>query len=173
MDGEELSVENQRLLFRYISDHPGVHLRGLSEGTGVPLSTVRYHVSFLEKQGILTSRTDGNQKNYFINGKVSSPDRAIAPILQQKRFRDIILLLLINPGSIQADVAGELGLKPSTTAKYMSILEDKGVVRSEKDGKGKRCFIDDERRIVELLLTYRRSFWDRFVDNALELYFEG
>jgi predicted transcriptional regulator len=173
MDGEDLSLENQRSIFRYISNNPGVHLRGLSEGTDIPLSTVRYHISFLEKQNIVISRTEGNQKQYFINGRISSTDRAIAPLLQQKRFRDIILLLLIKPGISRNDVAEELGLKPSTTAKYMRILEDKNVVRTEKNGRGKHCFINDERRIVELLLTYRKSFWDRFVDNALEIYFEG
>ncbi|UCC93210.1 MAG: winged helix-turn-helix transcriptional regulator [Thermoplasmata archaeon] len=172
MDGEELSLENQRTIFRYISESPGVHLRGLSEGTGIPLSTVRYHINFLEKNDIVISRTEGNQKQYFINGRISSSDRAIAPLLQQKRFRDIILFLLIRPGSGQNDVAAELGLKTSTTAKYMRILEDKGVVRTEKNGRGKMCYITDERRIVELLLTYRKSFWDRFVDNALEIYFE-
>ena len=173
MDGEELSLENQRSIFRFISESPGIHLRGLSEGTGILLSTVRYHIHFLERQGIVISKTEGNQKQYFINGLISSTDRAIAPLLQQKRFRDIILLLLIRPGSGQADVAGELGLKSSTTAKYMRILEDHDVIRTEKNGRGKHCFVKDERRIVELLLTYKKSFWDRFVDNALEIYFEG
>jgi predicted transcriptional regulator len=172
MEGEELSLENQRTIFGYISESPGVHLRGLSDGTGIPLSTVRYHINFLEKQGIVISKTEGNQKQYFINGRISSGDRAIAPLLQQKRFRDIILHLLINPGSVQSEVAEALDLKSSTTAKYMHILEEKGVVGTEKNGREKRCSIIDERRVVELLLTYKRSFWDRFVDNALEIYFE-
>jgi predicted transcriptional regulator len=173
MEGEELSLENQRSIFRYISDNPGVHLRRLAEGTGIPLSTVRYHIAFLEKQRVVISRTESNLKQYFINGKISSEDRRIAPLLQQKRFRDIILFLLINPASGQTQVSSELGLKPSTVAKYMRILEDKDVIYSERQGREKRCSIIDERRIVELLLTYKESFWDRFVDNALEIYFEG
>ena len=59
---------------------------------------VRYHIAFLESQGIVISRTEGNLKQYFINGRISSSDRKIAPLLQQKRFRDIIMLLLIRPG---------------------------------------------------------------------------
>lgn len=172
MNGEDLSLENQRSIYRHISTNPGIHLRGLSEGTSIPLSTVRYHIAFLERQGIVISRTEGNLKQYFINGEISAGDRRIAPLLQQKRFRDIIMLLLVGPGTLQADVASRLGLKPSTTAKYMGILEERGVVRSERQGRDKMCFLVDERRVVELLLTYRESFWDRFVDNALEIYLE-
>lgn len=172
MKGEELSLENQRALFRFISKNPGVHLRGLAEGTSISLSTVRYHIAFLEKQGIVISRAEGNLRLYFINGEVSSTDRRIAPLLQQKRFRDIIMVLLTRPGIGQSEVSSELDLKQSTVAKYMGILEERGVVRSERQGREKRCFVTDERRVVELLLTYRESFWDRFVDNALEIYFE-
>ncbi len=172
MSGEEHSLENQRRIFQFILDNPGSHLRGLAERTSIPLSTVRYHIAFLERQQVVISRREGNTKAYFINGKVSREDRRITPLLQQKRFRDIVMLLLMRPGLGNSEITEELGLKPSTLSKYMSIIEDRGVVRSESEGREKRYKVVDERRIVGLLLTYRSSFWDRFVDNALEIYFE-
>jgi predicted transcriptional regulator len=172
MKGEEHSLENQRRLFRFIMDNPGSHLRGLAERTSIPLSTVRYHIAFLEKQRVVISRKEGNTKAYFINGKVSREDRRITPLLQQKRFRDIVMVLLMRPGLGHSDITSELDLKPSTLTKYMSVIEDRGMVRSESEGREKRYYVVDERRIVELLMTYRSSFWDRFVDNALEIYFE-
>ena len=30
----------------------------------------------------------------------------------------------------------------------------------------------DEDDIVELLITYKKTFWDKFVDNVLDIYFE-
>lgn len=172
MDKEEFSLENQRKIFYYILDNPGAHLRRIAEESSVPLSTIRYHIAFLERQAVVISRKEGNTKAYFINGKVSREDRRITPLLQQKRFRDIITLLLVRPGLGHSEITKELGLKPSTLSKYLSIIEERGVVWSETEGREKRYSVVDERRIVELLLTYKRSFWDRFVDNALEIYFE-
>ncbi len=40
----------------------------------------------------------------------------------------------------------------------------------EKDGREKKYHINDEKSIVKLLLTYKKSFWDPFVDNVLEIY---
>lgn len=172
MDGEEYSLENQRSVFRYILENPGAHLRRISESTSIPLSTLRYHIAFLEKRDVVISRREGNTKAYFINGQVSAEDRRVTPLLQQKRFRDIISLLIARPGLGFGEIGKTLGLKPSTLSKYLSIVEARGLVRTEALGREKCYMVVDERRIVELLMTYRKSFWDRFVDNALEIYFE-
>lgn len=172
MDAEECSLENQRMIFRYILENPGTHLRRIAEGTDIPLSTLRYHIAFLEKRDVVISRREGNTRAFFINGRVSAVDRRITPLLQQKRFRDIVTLLLARPGLGFPEIASALDLKPSTLSKYLSIVEERGIVRVEVTGREKRYTVIDERRIVELLLTYRRSFWDRFVDNALGIYFE-
>jgi len=39
-------------------------------------------------------------------------------------------------------------------------------------GREKRYCVSDEKSIMELLLTYKKSFWDSLVDNVLEIYFE-
>ena len=51
--------------------------------------------------------------------------------------------------------------------------EERDVLKKERTGRKKVLCVTDERRIIEMLLTYRRSFGDSFVDNVLEIYFEG
>ena len=63
-------------------------------------------------------------------------------------------------------------MNPSTTSKYINILEEREVVSHKKIGREKRYHIDNEESVIKLLLSYKKSFWDSFVDNVLELYLE-
>ena len=118
------------------------------------------------------SKDDRNLKIYFVVGKLGIKDRNISPLLQQKRFRDIILIIIINPGLTHSEISNNLSIKPSTLSKYFNVLENRSIISHEKIGREKRYYIIDEKRIMELLLTYKKSFWDSFVDNVLEIYFE-
>ena len=173
MQDEEFSLENQRAIYRYILANPGAHLRRIAQDLSVPLSTIRYHINFLVRNRIAISKKEGNMKAYFINGEITRKDRRITPLLQQKRFRDIILLLILRPGLSHSDICAELEVKPPTLTKYMKVIEGKGIISSERNGREKRYFIVEEGRVIELLLTYKESFWDKFVDSALEIYFES
>ena len=63
-------------------------------------------------------------------------------------------------------------MHPSTASKYINILEDQEILSHEKVGREKMYHIDDEKGVVELLLTYKKSFWDPFVDNVLDIYLQ-
>jgi predicted transcriptional regulator len=166
------TLENRRLIFNYILTNPGTHLRKISRDLNIYLSTLRYHLDYLEDKGLISSKMENNLKIYFPSGKLDLKERNLAPLLQQKRFRDIIVIIIDSPGSTSSQIADKLSLKPSTISKYMSILEDRGILGCEKIGREKKYHVKDEDRIIELLLTYKESFWDSFVDNVLELYLE-
>jgi len=172
MKEEALALENRRRIYEFILDNPGLHLRTISRDLGMKMGTLRHHVDYLEKQGILSSKKEGNLKIYFIAGKLSAGDRNISPLLQQKRFRDIILITIIHPGLTHKEIAKRLGLKPSTLSKYVKILEKRNIIYHERFEKERRYHIIDEKGTMRLLLTYRKSFWDAFVDAVLEIYFE-
>jgi len=172
MKGEDIVLENRRSIYRYIGNHPGSHLRKISRELDMKMGTLRYHLDYLEKKELLTSRKEANLKVYFQAKKIGFKHRNISPLLQQKRFRDIALVIIDAPGSSHRTISGKLQIKPSTLSKYMKILEDRRVVYHERIGREKRYYLFDEKHVVELLLTYRKSFWDPFVDNVLEIYFE-
>jgi len=172
MRAEEIELENRRVLYRYIRDNPGTHLRKIERDIGMNIGTLRHHVEFLEKKRIIVSSKDGNLKVFFAAGELSSDEKRISPILQQKRLRNILLILLISPGVTHGGIAQRLSMKPSTLSKYLRILENKEIIEVRREQNEKHYSIRDEKEIIELLLTYRKSFWDSFVDNMLEIYFE-
>ncbi len=116
--------------------------------------------------------TDNNLKTYYVKGKLGALDKEISSLLQQKRFRDIILSIILQPGITPTELSDKLALKSPTLSKYIRILEEKGIIRHEKVVREKRFTVVDEKRVMELLLTYKKSFWDSFVDNMLRIYFE-
>ena len=172
MREESLALESQRDIYHYIQDNPGTHLRKISRELDCSLSTLRYHLDFLEQKGLIVSSKERNLKVYFAAGELGSKDKKISPLLQQKRFRDIILVILLNPGLTHENISEKLSLKPSTLSKYIKILEERQIIEHERVGREKRYHALNEKLIIKLLLLYRRSFWDSSVDHVLEIYFE-
>lgn len=172
MNEEVIALETRRTIYSYIKENPGLHLREISRALNIHLGTLRYHILYLEKKQVIVEKKEKNLKVYFIAGKLSAKDKNLAPLLQQKRFRDIILIVIINPRLIHSEISAKLSIKPSTLSKYINILENRGILHHEKIGREKQYYILDEKMVMELLLTYKKSFWDSFVDNVLEIYFE-
>lgn len=169
---DDTILDNRRLIFEYVSSNPGTHQRKISRDLNMHYSTLRYHLDYLEEKGIIVSQMEDNLKIYFASGKLSAEEKKLTTLLQQKRFRDIILVVIDNPGSTSSQISDKLSVKPTTISKYMNLLEDSGVLCHVKAGREKRYFINDEKSIIRLLMAYKKSFWDSFVDNVLVLYLE-
>jgi predicted transcriptional regulator len=171
MRAEAVTIENRRRIYEHIRENPCTHLRRLSRDLDVELGALRHHLDYLEATGVVASRREQNLRIYFAT-EVGADSRRICTLLQQKRFRDLILAIILRPGSNHGDLAEALGLRPSTLSKYLGILEDRGVVEHVKEGRERHYHVKDEQMVMKLLITYRRSFWDSFVDNVLEVYFD-
>jgi len=124
LDSSKLTLEYQRRIFTFIQSNPGLHLRGIERGLDINMGTLRHHLRFLEKSQLITSTTDGNLKTYYIKGTLGPQDREISSLLQQKRFRDIILTIVLHPEITPSSLSKQLELKSSTLSKYMKVLED-------------------------------------------------
>lgn len=165
-------LENARRIYEFIESNPGKHLREISRVLNIHSSTLRYHLNYLEKNGLVVSKKEENIRIFFIANKLSSVDKNITSLLQQKRFRDIILLIIISSGITHSEICNKLSIKPPTMSKYINILESRGIVKHEKIGREKKYHVIESRKVIELLLTYRKTFWDSFVENVLVIYFE-
>ncbi len=173
MEEEALILENRRQIYEFIHKNPGLHLRDISRKLAMKMGTLRHNADYLVKKGLISSSMEGNLKVYFASKVLTSRDKKITSILQQKRFRDIILTTIIHPGLTHKDIARRLKLKPSTLSKYIGILEERNAIYHEKMEKERHYFITDKERTMNLLIIYKKSFWDPFVDNVLEIYFES
>jgi CheY-like chemotaxis protein len=166
---EDAIIDNQDKIFNYISNNPGSHLRKIARDIKLHLSTLRYHLDQLEKKGIIVSQKQNNLKIYYIPGKLKPEERALTQMLQQKRFRDVILLLIDSPGSTFSQIAEKLSISRSTASKYINTLENRNILSHEKIGRKKIYQINDEKSVIELLKTYKKFMADMSFDIRMPM----
>lgn len=169
---EKILLENRQLIHDYILKNPASHLRKIARNLDINLGTLRHHLRYLEKERVISSRTEKNLKIYFVAGKLGASHKTISSLLQQKRFRDIILTIITTPGLSHKEIADKLSLKPPTLSKYIKVLEERDIVYHERSERERHYFAADEKEIMKLLLAYKPSFLDSFVDTMLHIYFE-
>ena len=148
-------IDNRKLIFDYVSDNPGSHLRKIARDLNVRLGTLRYHLDYLEKKGSIVSQKQNNLKMYFVSGKLKPQEKTLTQLLQQKHFRDIIFALIESPDLTFSQIADRVSMSPSATSKYINILRDKEILSYKKIGREKKYHINDEKSIIELLKTYK------------------
>ena len=153
---EDIGIDNRKAILDYISDNPGTHLRKIARDLDIHLSTLRYHLDNLEKQGLIGCQKQNNLKVYFTSGKLKPIEKTLTPLLQQKRFRDIILVLIDYPGLTFSQIVKNLSIGTSTASKYINTLEDQEIQFQEKSGREKKYYLSDEKSVIELLATYKQ-----------------
>ncbi len=153
---EAPSFDNRSMVLDYISHNPGSHMRKIARDLDMRLSTLRYHLDCLEKRGSIACQRQNNLKVYFVQGKLKPMEKTLAPLLQQKRFRDIILVLIESPGLKFSQIVNSLSISPSTASKHINILEDKKIIYHERSGREKKYFVNDKDSVIELLATYKQ-----------------
>ena len=153
---EDLGIDNRKAILDYVSDNPGAHLRKIARDLDIHLSTLRYHLDNLEKQGVIGCQKQNNLKVYFTSGRLKPIEKTLTPLLQQKRFRDIILVLIDYPGLTFSQIVEKLSIGSSTASKYINTLEDQKILFHEKSGREKKYYLSDEKSVIELLATYKQ-----------------
>lgn len=153
---KEIEAENRRFILSYISDNPGSHLRKIARDLNISLSTLRYHLDYLEKRGEIICQKQNNMKVYFLPDKLKPHEKVLVPILQQKHYRDIILALLETPGLKSSQIADKLSMGSSSASKYLNLLEDQEILLHRKSGREKNYFVNDEKSIIDLMTTYKK-----------------
>lgn len=157
---KETQVDNRALILSYISDNPGSHLRKMARDLNISLSTLRYHLDYLEKKGEISCQKQNNLKVYFRSDKLKPHEKMLTPILQQKHYRDIILALIESPGLTFSQIANKLSMGNSSASKYINTLEAQEILFHRKFGREKKYYINDEKSIIELMTTYKKFVAD-------------
>lgn len=165
---EVLEYEARRRLYALIRDEPGLHLRELERRSGMPLSTLRHHLRFLERHGLVEAVEDRNAQRWFTRLLVEPYERAMLGALRQEALRRVVLFLLGRGGSAPyRDVKEAMDVPASTLAVHLAELARRGVVLRVSLGRESRYDVVDPERVVRLLHTYRQSFLDTLVDHLL------
>ncbi len=170
MDKDILGLERRRRVYQLIRSHPGLHLRELERRLPISLGDLRYHVDYLEKEGLISSRSDGYRKAYFSARDVSVLDWNLLALARQRRPRRIILHLLAHGEATSEELQEAVNLSRSTLSFHLQKLVKARLVRVRRE-EGRNLYrLEDEERTARVLITYRESFLDAAVDRVLDVW---
>jgi len=110
------------------------------------LGTIRYHLFILsQNHRIVSSKFDDKFVRYFTNsGSFSKNEQLIISLVRRDGVKNVISLLLSEPGLTNADISSRLGIQVSATSRYIKELLEKGLVAKAPQENGTLLYsIDD------------------------------
>lgn len=159
-------LEIRRRLIDIIKNKPGIHFREIFREADVAMGELEYHLHVLEKMEIISKTTTSYYTRYFPAYELGTEDKRIMGLLRQEMLRDILLLIMSNKETGHGDIAKEFGLVKSTVSFYLNKLLKHGIIEKEKSGRKVSYNVNEPKKILRLILLYRKGFGDEIVKRV-------
>lgn len=167
---EILNLESRRKVYEVVKKYSGCSFHDLERKSSVAAGTLQYHLHYLAKYGLITIEKDGNKMRYFAKD-MPEKERKLLAVLRQKNNRLILVHLINQKSCAQKELAKMLAVSPSTISWYMARLVKERIVKSvKKQGEVHYSLAGEEAEIMALLITYKESFFDKVVDQTIEMW---
>jgi len=186
-----LELQRRREIYEFVAQNNGVHLRDIARQMNLPVTSLRYHLAFLEKRGLILFRQDGKYTRYFVTQEVSEQEKKILTCLRRKPTLHILLCFLIAVQCSQKDLSRFLEKHPATISFHLKhmlqagIIEqvpiDEGVVHTKTQpsivrrpqvSSEKVYVLTDHGMIYDLLLKHRHNLGDDALVTGIIEYVE-
>ena len=173
LDGKEskiLDLNLRKKIYDITKKFAGCHFREIGRLSRLPTGTVKYHLDYLAKHGLITSSKEDRNLRYFPRD-FSSGNKKLMGLLRQKSIRKILLFVLMHDNCNHEQIVNYVKLSPSTISWHLRKLEESKAISSRK--KGRKTYysvLADKEEIVKLLIIYKESFLDSLVDSVVEMW---
>lgn len=169
-DKKVLELDARRKIYEVVKRFAGCHFREIERKSNLPTGTVKYHLSYLTRGGLIKEEKEGNNLRYFPK-EFKSENKKLLGLLRQKKGREIILFILTHNNCNHEQIVQAVNVSPSTVSWHLKKLEENNIVGFIK--KGRKTYYNllvDKEEIIKLLITYQESFLDSLVDRVLEMW---
>ena len=172
---DALALDSRRLIYEYIKETPGAHLRKVHRGAALPFGQVLYHLAYLERHGLIVVRKDGKFNRYFVKNLFRKEEKDMLAIVRHDVPRRLAILLMFTPRLTHKDMLAYVDVSPSTLSFHLQKMIESGVLAKETLGRESFYWVADERTCAKVLILHRESFdsevVDRFADVWLSMNF--
>lgn len=124
--------DGRERLHDLVHREPGIHLSALSQTADIPLSTARYHLRVLEREGLITGTRIRGRRRY-LPPDVQSAELAAA--LAEPATSAVLQSLVADGPASVTELAGRLDRDPSTVSHHLDRLESDELIVRERDGR--------------------------------------
>lgn len=131
-----LSHPTRNQVMNYLKEHPGAHFKLISRGVATPPGTLRHHLNYLEREGLVRINYEGMYKRYFPTGAHLDPDK-----IEKGNREAIIQVLGRYPGISQVDLRSIVGIPKQTLSYHIKKLQEDGKLEKKKKGPSILLFL--------------------------------
>jgi predicted transcriptional regulator len=146
-----LSQETRNSIFELIKQNEGLHFRKICRMLDKKMGVVQYHVSVLEKSGMIRSIRDGRYKCFFASDSLKnrnlSPEQrnpvedqlreTIVTSMRRKTPQVLIKHLARNNEASHQALSDAAGVSPQAITFHTQRLQNFNIIESKKDGRQK------------------------------------
>ena len=123
-----IELETRKCIYQFILKYPGLHFRELSRKLRIPISTLNYHLKYLEKRGLITAKPEGKYTLYYVSNKIGNSQKKMLHLLRQETPRNIILYLLLSACASRIELSRSLEKHPTTIKLHLKKLLDMDII---------------------------------------------
>jgi predicted transcriptional regulator len=136
----EFMNNNRRTIFEYLCHKPASSVSAISKVTGLSIHSVNWHLRRLIQSDYIHKISSGKKTVYFPVNLIQIDDISIFEILNNKKAKDILLIITDKNGISQSEICKVLGLKHQAVIWYTKKLKKLGLITSLEDGKFRRYY---------------------------------
>ncbi|MDI6719124.1 MAG: winged helix-turn-helix transcriptional regulator [Methanomicrobiales archaeon] len=138
-----LSNEKRKKIYECIVAQPGIHSSAIPRETELNSGTTLYHLTLLQLVGkIIAVKDRGFVRFYRNTWSITQEEIKITNHLRHFKEKEIIEILNRHPGATRKDISTELHISAPSISWYMTRLRKDEIVRTEKDGKFTRYYLN-------------------------------
>ncbi len=171
MEEDPLALETRRRLYLLVLQNPGTSARDVQRGAQLAWGETAYHLERLE-QGGLVHRERGGRQDFYFAASVPLADRTLLRLARSPTIRRLLVTLLRDRTSSFQGLCERTGLSQSRISVHLRRLLELGIVESNRREQFRVYSIRDEVRVVRLLIAYRESYADGWVDKLVDAWSE-
>ena len=170
---ELLLLDVRKRLYDQVCTYPGLHLRELARATGLDPNHAKYHLTYLEKHDLLSSRKEDGYWRFYAKAdgtlgqdSVSPAEKNVLALLRKAAPLHLTLLLLERGTVPVQELSGATGLARSTLYYHLGKMEKAGFVVPEMAGRERAYRLAEPERMLDVLMRYKPP--DALVAGFLE-----
>lgn len=146
----------RRRMLDHLGLHPGATTSELARVAGVAAGRATYHLSILEREGVVRSRRIDRRRRFFPQGapRVDDAELAVRDLaLPERQTGRIVAILGRSPGVTLSELARLLKMSPGQTHYHVTKLHEGGLVDRVRRGRRVRHYLNSAGRSLEARFT--------------------
>ncbi len=128
------------IIYDQIKNNPGIHFSAIGQTLSMRNSTLEHHLKVLTESNMVRQHMDGIYKRYYTYDEPIDPRTVFLTGTQER----LVGAISVAPGLSVKELSEKVGLPVQTVSSNLQRLYQQGVIRMERDGKVKRCYLVEE-----------------------------